>query len=149
MCPICVIQLAQSRCLPHLWGRIADTGFFHGHHADHDRNLPEALKEAETVYKTRKNIFVADTLAWCYYKNGRYEDAKKAIAKALSQNTPDANIRFHAGLIYAKLGDQQAAKQSLYGALSLNPNFHPLYVSVAADTLKQLGTRAPAPVGVR
>lgn len=108
-------------------------------YADHDRNLPAALKIAEEEYKARPNVFAADTLGWCYYKNGRYEEAKKAIKEALSQRTPDANILFHAGLIYAKLDDRRLAQQYLYQALSLNPNFHPVYVSVAADALKQLG----------
>ena len=119
----------------------------HGHHgniflarfyADHDRNLPEALKEAEAAYKAYKNVFVTDTLAWCYYKSGRYQEARKAIQKALQWQTPDANILFHAGMIYAKLSDQTTAQRYLYQALSLNPNFHPVYPTVAADTLKAL-----------
>jgi tetratricopeptide (TPR) repeat protein len=112
-------------------------------YADHDRNLTQALEEAETVYQTRKNVFVADTLAWCYYKNGRYEEAGKTIRKALSQQTPDANILFHAGMIYARLGDRPEAEKYLYQALSLNPNFHLIYAPVAADALKQLGARHP------
>ncbi len=109
-------------------------------YADHDRNLPEALKIAEEEYKSRPNVFVADTLAWCYYKNGRTEAAKNTIKKALSQRTPDANILFHAGMIHAKSGDRVAAQKYLYQALNLNPNFHPIHAKVAADTLKELGS---------
>ncbi len=108
-------------------------------YADHDRHLAEALKTAEEEYKTRPNVFAADTLAWCYYKNGRIEDAKKLIKKALSHRTPDANFLFHAGMIYAKSGDRVTAQKCLYQALSLNPNFHPVHAKVAADTLKELG----------
>ena len=107
-------------------------------YADHDRNLPEALKEAEAAYRNSKNVFVTDTLAWCYYKNGRYEEARKVIQKALRWQTPDANILFHAGMIYAKLSKHTVAQKYLYQALSLNPNFHPVYSSVAVETLKQL-----------
>ena len=39
--------------------------------ADHDKDLEEALKLAETEYKTRPTVYGADTLAWCYYKNGQ------------------------------------------------------------------------------
>jgi tetratricopeptide (TPR) repeat protein len=109
-------------------------------YADHDRNLPEALQLVEEEYKTRPNVFIADTLAWCYYKNGRIEDAKETIKKALKQKTPDAHILFHAGMIHAKLGDRMTAQNYLYRALSLNPNFHPAHAKVAADTLKQLGS---------
>ncbi len=40
-------------------------------YADHDRNLIEALRMAEQR-KLSDNVFDADTLAWCYYKNGQY-----------------------------------------------------------------------------
>lgn len=112
-------------------------------YADRERHLPEALQIAEAVYKTRQNVFVADTLAWCYYKNGRYEEASKAIKKALSQKTPDAMILFHAGMIYARLGQRPTAQKYLYQALSLHTNFHPVYATVAANTLQQLGTHQP------
>ena len=110
-------------------------------YADHDRNLPEALKEAEAAYRNSKNVFVTDTLAWCYYKNGRYDEALKVIQKALQWQTPDANILFHAGMIYAKLSNHSMAQKYLYQALSLNPNFHPVYSTVAVETLKQLGRK--------
>ncbi len=74
--------------------------------ADRDRRLDESLTIAELEFKRRPNVFVADALAWSYYKNGRYADARRAITKALAQRTPDASIFFHAGMIYAKLGDR-------------------------------------------
>ncbi|MBI2925172.1 MAG: tetratricopeptide repeat protein [Verrucomicrobia bacterium] len=112
-------------------------------YADHDRNLDEALKEAESAYQTYKNVFVADTLAWCYYKKGLYEQARKTVRKALRWNTPDANIFFHAGMIYAKLGESNVARKYLYRALNLNPHFHPKHAPIAADTLKELAGRLP------
>jgi len=112
-------------------------------YADHARNLPEALKIAEEEYKTRKNVMVADTLAWCYYKNGRYEEAQRMIRKALSRRTPDAKMLFHAGMIYAALKDRVTAQNYLNRALSLNPTFSPIYAQTAADTLKALGSTPP------
>lgn len=109
-------------------------------YTDREHKLSEALQAAEALYHSRKNVYTADLLAWCLYKNGRYAEAKSIIKQALSQRTPDAQILFHAGMIYTKLGEQAVAKHYLYRALSLNPNFHPLYATVAADTLKQLGT---------
>jgi tetratricopeptide (TPR) repeat protein len=113
-------------------------------YADHDRNLAEALALAEEEYKTRKNVFVADTLAWCYYKNGRYREAKRAIGKALRKHTPEALFLFHAGTIDAKLGDTVSAQRQLYQALSLNPNFSLVYAPIAVDMLHQSGARQPA-----
>ncbi len=107
-------------------------------YVDHDRNLVEALRLAEER-KTTKNVFEADILAWCYYKNGELESAKKAIRRALSQKTPEAKFLYHAGMIYAAAGDEVPARQCLYRALSLNPNFSPILAPVAAQKLQELG----------
>jgi tetratricopeptide (TPR) repeat protein len=113
--------------------------------ADLDRRLPEALAIAQAEYRRRPNVFAADTLAWAYYKNGRYADAKRAIAKALAQHTPDAGFLFHAGMIHAKLGDRVTAQRYLAQALSLNPSFNPLDAPVAEATLAELGAQALDP----
>lgn len=107
-------------------------------YVDHDRNLVEALRLAEER-KTTRNVFEADILAWCYYKNGELELAKKAIRRALSQKTPEAKFLYHAGMIYAAAGDEVPARQYLYRALSLNPNFSPILAPLAAQKLQELG----------
>jgi tetratricopeptide (TPR) repeat protein len=112
-------------------------------YADHDRRLGEALRMAQEEYKTRKNVFVADTLAWCYYKNGRYPEARRLIRKALQLKTPDAALLFHSGMIHARLGDRHTGQLHLGQALSLNPNFSPVFAPVAVATLKELGSRPP------
>jgi tetratricopeptide (TPR) repeat protein len=110
--------------------------------ADLDRRLPEALTIAQAEYRRRPNVFAADTLAWAYYKNGRYIEAKRAIAKALAQRTPDASFLFHAGMIHAKLGDRVTAQRYLAQALSLNPSLNPLDAAIAEATLADLGAQA-------
>ncbi len=110
-------------------------------YADHDRNVTQAAQEAEAASRTRKTVHAFDTLAWSYYKAGRYEEARKAIRKALARRTPDAEILFHAGMIHARLGDRVTAQRFLYEALSLNPHFHPAHAATAAATLAQLGGR--------
>ena len=109
-------------------------------YADHDRNLPQALQLAE-LSKSSRNVNDADTLAWCYYKNGRQEEAKAAIQTAMARNTPDAALLFHAGMIYAKDGDRVTAGKYLASALSTNPSFSVRDAKTAADTLKQLGSQ--------
>ena len=110
-------------------------------YADHDRNVAQAVREAEAASRTRKTVYAFDTLAWSYYKAGGDEEARKAIRKALAQRTPDAEILFHAGMIYTRLGDRVTAQRFLYEALSLNPHFHPAHAATAAATLAQLGGR--------
>jgi tetratricopeptide (TPR) repeat protein len=107
-------------------------------YADHDRNLDEALGEAKAAWAAFPNIQAADTLAWCLYRKGEFTEAGKMIRRALKYGTPDAAIHFHAGMIYARLGNRPLARQHLYQALSLNPRFHPTQFQVAADTLKTL-----------
>ena len=110
--------------------------------ADLDRRLPEALSIAQEEYRRRPNVFAADTLAWAYYKNGRYADAKRVIAKALARRTPDASFLFHAGMIHARLGDRVGAQLYLAQALSLNPSFNPVDAPIAEATLADLGAQA-------
>ena len=111
-------------------------------HADHDRDLEEAAKLAEEEYRTRKNVYAADTLAWCYYKTGRIEEAKKTIAAALARGTPEAAFLYHKGMIYAKAGDRVTAQKALYSALSTSPRFDPVQVEWAQRTLAELGSGA-------
>jgi tetratricopeptide (TPR) repeat protein len=108
-------------------------------YADHDLHLDRALQLAQLEYKTRPNVYTADTLAWACFKSGDLENAGKYIALALKQNTPEAQFSFHKGMICAKAGDKVAARQALYEALSLNPNFDPLQAPVAIEALRQLG----------
>jgi tetratricopeptide (TPR) repeat protein len=119
--------------------------------ADHDRNLPAALAMVQEEYKTRPNVYVADTLAWCLYKNRRYAEASEMSKKALSKRTLEAGFFFHAGMISARLGIRSSAQEYLYQAVSLNPNFSPLSAPVSYATLKQLGSKPPdaKPVAAR
>ena len=110
-------------------------------YADHDMHLPEALKMAEDEYATRKNVYQADTLAWCYFKNGRMEEAQKMIRVALSQKTPEALFYFHKGMIEAKAGNRPAAQLALYTAASENPNFDVLAAPIANKMLTDLGSQ--------
>ncbi|MCX6379289.1 MAG: tetratricopeptide repeat protein [Armatimonadetes bacterium] len=112
------------------------------YYADHARNPVEAVRLAEE-HKNTKNVFEADTLAWCYYQNGQYKEAQEAINRALSQRTPEAKFLYHAGMISAKLGDTGSAKKYLYQALSLNPQFSLTDTPRAIAAVQELGKTAP------
>ncbi len=108
--------------------------------ADHDRNLDEAVRLAEAEYAARPNVYAADTLAWCYYKTGKLDDARKLIAKALSNHTPEAMFLYHQGAILSMAGAVDRAKTVLYQALSINPNFHPIAAPEAQRMVYELGS---------
>jgi tetratricopeptide (TPR) repeat protein len=80
--------------------------------ANHDRDIEAALVDAEAEYAAFPNVFAADALAWCQFKVGRTAEAAATIEKALSLGTPIAEIQFHAGMIFAKLGDTARADPS-------------------------------------
>ena len=111
--------------------------------ADHDRNLIEALRLAEQA-KLTKNVQEADTLAWVYLKNGDTPSAVSAMKRALSRNTPDAEFRYHAGMIAAAAGDRVSAQKHLQAALSFNSRFSLLQAPIAVKALESLGTPTTA-----
>lgn len=108
-------------------------------YADHDRNLDEALGIAEHAARRSKNIRVMDTLAWVLYKKGRYRAALAASRQALRLGTKDALFYYHAGMIYAKLGQSQQAREAFRQALHINPYFHPRHAAQARAMLNALG----------
>ncbi len=105
--------------------------------ANHDRDLPEALRDAREEYKTRRNVYAADALAWCLYKNGRDDEAAAMSRAALRVHTPEAEFLFHAGMIALKQNNRTLAQTDLQQALTLNPNFSPIDAPIAQATLQE------------
>ncbi len=106
--------------------------------ADHDLDLPEALKRAERGYNNRSSVFAADTVGWAYYKNNQYDQAKHYSDESLRLGTQDPIKFFHAGMIAKARGQKAMAKKYLAKALQLNPHFSILSAPVAQETLKNL-----------
>jgi len=112
-----------------------DLAFFY---ADHDIKLEESLSLARRELDARRDIYTWDVLAWSLFKNGKMQEAADAIAHALQPGTVDAQIFFHAGMIYESLGDVSAAKTFLHRALDTNPHFHVQHAEVARLALIRL-----------
>lgn len=106
--------------------------------ADHGLDPADAVHEAEHAYESFPNIGAADALAWCYYKDRRYEEAARMIRFALKWNTPDPSIHFHAGMIHAAGGDRDKARSYLRSALAMNPDFDPVDADQARAMLDRL-----------
>ena len=107
-------------------------------YADHDLKVEETLVLARTELVVRKDIYGYDTLAWALYKNGLYDEAAKAITEAMKLGTQDANLYYHAGMIYNQLGDKELAQEHLERALELNPHFSILQADEARRALAGL-----------
>jgi len=108
-------------------------------YANHDRNLPEALQMVQEEYKTRPNAAVADSLAWCLYKNGQFTEAKKYAQVALAHGVLDSGYLYHAGMIDLKCNDTTAGQKLLDDCLSLSSQFHPIYARDAEKALREIG----------
>jgi tetratricopeptide (TPR) repeat protein len=106
--------------------------------ADHNRELPEALALAQKDFVDRKDLLGFDALAWTLYKNGRFDEAWKALEEALKIGAKDSNLDFHAGMTRLKLGDKSGAKTFLKKALERNPEFSPIHAETARKTLAEL-----------
>jgi tetratricopeptide (TPR) repeat protein len=104
-------------------------------YADHDRKLPEALRLARKEFEIRHDVYTSDALAWALLKNGQAAKARDEMERALRMGTKDAMMEYHAGMIYAALGDKAKAETHLARALAVNPKFHVVF---APDAEKRL-----------
>jgi tetratricopeptide (TPR) repeat protein len=104
--------------------------------------LTEAERHAETATRLEpESAAIADTLAWIYYYQGRYDEALRQQLKAvrLSERSPpllrsqDAEIYYHLGAIYEKLGKKVDARKNYSRALRMRP-FYP----EASDALRRV-----------
>jgi tetratricopeptide (TPR) repeat protein len=109
--------------------------------ANHGMHLDKALEGARRERALRSDIYTCDTFAWCLFKNGRIEEAKTAIKEAMRLGTRDAQIFYHAGLIYAALGDRPNATKYLSLALEINPSFDLLQSDIAKQALDKIARR--------
>jgi tetratricopeptide (TPR) repeat protein len=107
-------------------------------YADQGVKLPEALELARKELDVRHDIYTWDTLAWVLYKNGRFQEAREAINKALSLHTNDALLLFHAAMICHSLAKDSEAADFLSRALKTNPHFHVFQAEEASRTLADI-----------
>jgi tetratricopeptide (TPR) repeat protein len=109
-------------------------------YANHDFDDGAALTLARNNYAANPGIYAADGLAWALHKNGRDAEAVAPIEEALRLGTRDAALHFHAGMIYARLGNAAFARQHLALALGINAHFSLLQAGEARATLTGLET---------
>ncbi len=118
-----------------------------GFYADHEIKLPQALELAKRELDNRRDVYTTDVYAWCLYKNGKLQEASKAIQTALGLGTKDALMLFHAGMIYRDLGDITRAESYLSRSIAINPEFHVRYAKLAVQTLTDIRERQSSQTG--
>ncbi|HUQ47665.1 MAG TPA: tetratricopeptide repeat protein [Gemmatimonadaceae bacterium] len=107
---------------------------------DHDRRVPDVLKNVQDELVSRKDIYGYDLLAWALHKAGRDAEAARAMKSALKLGTRDAMLFYHAGMIERSLGNKATARAYLENALATNPHFHPTQPNEIRSVLKGMGS---------
>jgi tetratricopeptide (TPR) repeat protein len=86
------------------------------------RNLDEALDMIERAVAARPDSgFIVDSLAWVYYRLGRFDEAVEPMERAAELLPTDPIINDHLGDVYWMVGRQREARFQWERALSLDP----------------------------
>ncbi len=109
--------------------------------ADHDTNLDEALEIARKDREVNSNLAASDTLAWCYFKKGKFVEAKKSVTEALRLKTKNSLFYFHAAMIENAMGNKPAAIKYFQLALETNPAFDLIHAEKAKQVLAELTSK--------
>ena len=64
---------------------------------------------------------VDDTIGWIYYKKDLPSLAVRPLEDSLKKRPDVAEVLYHLGMTYAKLGDKVKARETLERALKLDP----------------------------
>lgn len=89
---------------------------------DRNQNLDEALALIEkAVELAPEDAYIQDSLAWAYFRLGRYQEAVAPMELAARSMSADPLINDHLGDIYWMVGRHREAEIQWRRALSLDP----------------------------
>ncbi|WP_022705864.1 tetratricopeptide repeat protein [Paracoccus zeaxanthinifaciens] len=89
---------------------------------DRNQNLDRALAMIQkAVELSPGDGYILDSLAWAYFRMGRYQDAVAPMEEAVASMSADPLVNDHLGDIYWKVGRQREAEIQWQRALSLEP----------------------------
>ncbi|MGH7327977.1 MAG: tetratricopeptide repeat protein, partial [Polyangiaceae bacterium] len=108
------------------------------YYSEHHLYPDDAYAIAKRELKARDDIFTQDTLAWAAAMDGRWNEARTEIRKAIRFDTENSLLQYHAGIIALHFGDRAEAKLRLTRALALNPHFQAVYADDARAQLALL-----------
>ena len=92
------------------------------YYADHAHEPAKALAIAQQEYAWRHDVHTVDTYAWALHVNGKDQEARKEIERALAIGIRDAKLFGHAANIAFALGDEAAALRYSTNAAELSRN---------------------------
>jgi len=93
-------------------------------YAEEGTNLDKALTLASSAKRGLPDSpQVNDTLGWVYYKKDLPSLAVGPLEESAQKLPDNADVLYHLGMTYAKLGDKGKARNALERALKINPKF--------------------------
>lgn len=89
---------------------------------DRGENLDEALEMIKRAVAAQPEAgYIIDSLAWAYFRLGRYEEAVEPMEQASMLEPVDPVVTDHLGDVYWMVGRQREAEFQWHRALSFNP----------------------------
>lgn len=89
---------------------------------DRGENLEEALSMIERAVAARPDAgYIIDSLAWAYFRLGRYQDALEPMERASLLEPVDPIVTDHLGDVYWAVGRKREAEFQWHRALSFGP----------------------------
>ncbi|UXU75469.1 MULTISPECIES: tetratricopeptide repeat protein [unclassified Paracoccus (in: a-proteobacteria)] len=89
---------------------------------DRNQNLEEALRLIQRAVELRPDDgYILDSLAWAYFRLGRYAEAVAPMERAVAAMAGDSLVNDHMGDIYWMVGRKREAQIQWQRALSLKP----------------------------
>jgi Flp pilus assembly protein TadD len=93
-------------------------------YSEHGGDKERALQLAQLAKETAPDEpHISDTLGWILYKRGVYERALSLLKESAAKLPDNAEIQYHLGMAYAKVGDKASAKQALSKAATSSVSF--------------------------
>jgi tetratricopeptide (TPR) repeat protein len=89
------------------------------YYADHAQQPLKALEVATREFARRHDVYTLDAYAWSLHVNGRDQEARQQIERALAVGIRDAKMFRHAGEIAGATGDRVAAQKYFQQAENL------------------------------
>jgi tetratricopeptide (TPR) repeat protein len=117
-----------------LYLRSAERGEVHYYHHLADYYSDAALDRAEAVswaradLQLRENFSTQAALAWALHRDGRFDEARSWIDRALSSGVVEAHLFFRAGTIYTRAENGGDGRKYLERATRLNPSVDRFHV---------------------
>jgi tetratricopeptide (TPR) repeat protein len=110
--------------------RSGEVHFYHhlaDYYADVAKDGEAAVTWARADLRLRENFSTQAALAWAFYRDGRFDDARTWIDRALASGAVEAHLFARASAIYSAAGNAALGRRYMGRAKQLNPcvgNFH-------------------------